>query len=238
MAYSIGVSINNGTGNASITGLAITGIVLAYYVGKYIVAKIEQQDDEYYSVAKNRFQENYPLFTLDEKIGNIVITVVTNSADYISGDLQLGTKTLVKIGNGYIWLDNQTGGNLEEILDGVAIVGAVAGTAKTAISVGKAASKVDDAAKVSAGNISNSVVHGDSNCYDGPCWLYIINNKPNNTPYNVGETGGLLCTVDGCIAWTVWGYNNMIYRITMRVLWGNNCIICQCRLLQNDQLRQ
>ena len=115
MAYSIGVSINNGTGNASITGLAITGTVLAYYVGKYIGAKIEQQDDEYYSVAKNRFQENYPLFTLDEKIGNIVITVVTNSADYISGDLQLGTKTLVKIGNGYIWLDKQTGGNLEEI---------------------------------------------------------------------------------------------------------------------------
>ncbi len=59
------------------------------------------------------------------------------------GDLQLGTKTLVKVGEVYEWLDNKTGGNLEETLDATAVIGSVVATAKVA-------GKIDDVAK--AGN--------------------------------------------------------------------------------------
>lgn len=143
-------SVGNGVGKGELIsiGTLATVAVASYYGGKYVGSKIEQQDGESYGDAKKRFQENNPLFAVDEKFGELVITGVADGADYISGDLQLGTKTLVKVGEGYEWLDNKTGGNLEEILDGTAVVGAVAGTAKIAGTTAKAASKVDDVAKV------------------------------------------------------------------------------------------
>lgn len=149
MSNAVNSSIGNGVGNGELItlGTVAAATIVAYYGTKYVSSKIEQQDGESYGDAKKRFQENNPLFAVDEKFGELVITGVAGGADYISGDLQLGTKILVKVGDGYEWLDNKTGGNLEEILDVSSVVGAVAGTAKVASSTSKAMSKLDDTAK-------------------------------------------------------------------------------------------
>ena len=92
--------------------------------------------------------------------GDTVWCYKSGGADYISGDLQLGTNTLVKVGEGYEWLDNKLGGNLTEALDVTAAVGSVEGAAKIAGIAGKTAEKIDniaDAAKTvknTADNIS------------------------------------------------------------------------------------
>ena len=141
----INSSTGNGIGKGDLIsiGTLATLAVASYYGGKYAGSKIEQQSGESYGDAKKRFQENNPLFAIDEKIGELVITGVAGGADYISGDLQLGTNTLVKVGEGYEWLDNKLGGNLEETLDATAVIGSVVATAKVA-------GKIDNVAK--AGN--------------------------------------------------------------------------------------
>ena len=32
-------------------------------------------------------------------------------------------------------------------------------------------------------------MHRNSNCYNGKCWLYQIDNKTTGEPYKIGETG-------------------------------------------------
>ncbi len=150
-------SVGNGVGKGELIsiGTLATVAVASYYGTKYVGSKIEQQDGESYGDAKKRFQENNPLFAVDEKFGELVITGVAGGADYISGDLQLGTKTLVKVGEGYEWLDNKTGGNLEEILDVGAIVAAAGTATKATSSTAKVAGKVDDAADAAKTMVKN-----------------------------------------------------------------------------------
>ena len=54
------------------------------------------------------------------------------------------------------------------------------------VSKAKAAKTLSKATEVTK---NTNKLHKNSNCYNGKCWLYQIDNKTTEQPYKIGETG-------------------------------------------------
>ena len=96
---------------------------------------------------------------------------------WVDGEGYKGNRTYIDPINGEVYTAE---GNIKE---GALELG-VAATAGIAVkSVGKVVSKATKVPK------NTNKLHKNSNCYNGKCWLYQIDNKATGQPYKIGETG-------------------------------------------------